>query len=444
MTDTFVERRGPRRPETGEAPFETGEVFYSRTDNRGVILSGNYVFKRVSDYDWSELLGAPHKVIRHPDMPKGVFWLFWKELKEGVVTAAYVKNKAKDGLYYWVFAVVAPTEDGYLSARIKPASSRFPAVVSLYAKALEREQKEGLSPEQSATAILKDLKELGFDTYHEFIVDSVRLESEAECAQLGLKAPERFARNQDLLDLSEQLIKSTDALTAQFNVLNDIPRNLQIIASRKETAGGPLIVLSKNYDDLSRNMFNWFFQNVVGENNSFVQIAKNTQCALLLGSAATILLRCERQIHAERRAMEGVDVDRERQFLTELHETYAQQTHEAYDDIVVSAKRITRACQDISRMLTGLDTVRVAFKIEDARNNDPNGGIGGTIQQLADTQEKCDDLLQSMQDTALRMSEIAARLSQTSATDLPDVLLYGRQMADALGSQKAVPIPKAG
>jgi len=55
------------RPAQGAAPFEQGEVFYSRTDKRGVIQSGNYIFRRVADYDWGELLGAPHKKIRHPD-----------------------------------------------------------------------------------------------------------------------------------------------------------------------------------------------------------------------------------------------------------------------------------------------------------------------------------------------------------------------------------------
>lgn len=80
---TFNDRRLNTRPAQGEAPFGLHEVFISRTDERGVIKAANYVFKRVTHYEWEELLGAPHKIIRHPDMPKGVFQLFWDTLKRG-------------------------------------------------------------------------------------------------------------------------------------------------------------------------------------------------------------------------------------------------------------------------------------------------------------------------------------------------------------------------
>ena len=102
------ERREEPRPTKGEAPFGLGEVFFSRTDQRGVIKTGNYVFKRVSNYEWEELIGAPHKIIRHPDMPKAVFWLLWDAIAKGKPVGAYVKNRAKDGLHYWVYACVVP------------------------------------------------------------------------------------------------------------------------------------------------------------------------------------------------------------------------------------------------------------------------------------------------------------------------------------------------
>jgi len=68
---------GFARPSSGAAPFKERELFFSRTDKRGVIQSGNSVFQRVSDYTWDDLLGAPHKNNRHKDMPKAVFWLMW-------------------------------------------------------------------------------------------------------------------------------------------------------------------------------------------------------------------------------------------------------------------------------------------------------------------------------------------------------------------------------
>jgi hypothetical protein len=78
---SFVEKRTVYRPQKGEAPFGLEESFYSRTDTRGIIASGNFVFQRVSHYSWEELIGAPHKTIRHPDMPKGLFSLFWDTIK---------------------------------------------------------------------------------------------------------------------------------------------------------------------------------------------------------------------------------------------------------------------------------------------------------------------------------------------------------------------------
>ena len=147
---TFIEKRNELRPATGAAPFSLDEVFFSRTDERGVIVAGNYVFRRVAHYDWARMLGAPHKIIRHPDMPRAVFWLLWDRLKQGRPVGAYVKNRASDGLHYWVFAVVAPCDGGFLSARIKPTSALRDRIEQEYAalRALERE--EDLAPEASA------------------------------------------------------------------------------------------------------------------------------------------------------------------------------------------------------------------------------------------------------------------------------------------------------
>ncbi|KDB05361.1 hypothetical protein U879_02085 [Defluviimonas sp. 20V17] len=89
--------RSSSRPNAGEAPFAIHEIFYSRTDPRGVIQSGNDVFQRVADYPWDRLIGAPHKVIRHPDMPRAVFWLLWQTIQQGRPIGAYVKNRHPTG-----------------------------------------------------------------------------------------------------------------------------------------------------------------------------------------------------------------------------------------------------------------------------------------------------------------------------------------------------------
>src|SRR6185369_11343271 len=112
--------------------FREHELFFSTTDRKGVILSGNEVFMRISGYAGPDLVGQPHNVIRHPDMPRAVFRLVWDCLKRGRAVAGYVKNLAADGRYYWVVAMITPMRDGYLSVRFKPTGEMRAVAESLY------------------------------------------------------------------------------------------------------------------------------------------------------------------------------------------------------------------------------------------------------------------------------------------------------------------------
>jgi len=133
-----------RMPEGDSVPFQPSEIFFSRTDRRGRILAGNTVFQRIRQDSWGELLGKPHNVIRHPDMPRGVFWILWDRIRRGELTGAYVKNRAKDGRHYWVFAIVGPADDGFLSVRIMPSGPLFQVVQDEYANLVKLEAEEQL------------------------------------------------------------------------------------------------------------------------------------------------------------------------------------------------------------------------------------------------------------------------------------------------------------
>lgn len=131
-----------------ERTFDPDELIVSKTDLRGVITYANQVFCRVAGYDVHELLGKPHSIVRHPDMPRAVFKLLWDELEAGREVFAYVKNLCKDGAdYYWVLAHVTPTCDaqgraiGYHSNRRVPARKALAAVEPLYAALLAEEQR---------------------------------------------------------------------------------------------------------------------------------------------------------------------------------------------------------------------------------------------------------------------------------------------------------------
>ncbi len=99
-------------PTAREVFFDRDRFIVSKTDLKGRITYVNRAFCAVAGYHENELLGAPHSLIRHPDMPRAVFKLLWDRLAEGSEVFAYVKNMTKNGDFYWVFAHVTPSYDG--------------------------------------------------------------------------------------------------------------------------------------------------------------------------------------------------------------------------------------------------------------------------------------------------------------------------------------------
>ena len=134
-------------PTGQEIRFEDHEFIVSKTDLRGVITYANDVFIRVSGFSEEELVGTPHNLIRHPDMPGCVFKLAWDTLKAGQEIFAYVVNLSKSGSHYWVFAHLTPSLDasgacvGYHSNRRVPMPAALPKVKSLYAALLAEERR---------------------------------------------------------------------------------------------------------------------------------------------------------------------------------------------------------------------------------------------------------------------------------------------------------------
>ncbi len=133
------------RPTGRERFFEEDEVIVSKTDVKGIITYANGVFLRVAGYDEADILGRPHNVIRHPDMPRCVFKLLWDKLAQREEVFAYVVNLAKDGDHYWVFAHVTPSINrlgnvvGYHSNRRVPARESVAKASALYRELLAEE-----------------------------------------------------------------------------------------------------------------------------------------------------------------------------------------------------------------------------------------------------------------------------------------------------------------
>lgn len=115
-------------PINDEYTFDSS-VIISQTDLQGTIVYANKKFCEISGYTAQELVGKPHNIIRHPDMPKAAFEKMWSAIQGGQAWNGLVKNLRKDGLYYWVETEILPIKDdegkvmGYIAAR-KPASRK--------------------------------------------------------------------------------------------------------------------------------------------------------------------------------------------------------------------------------------------------------------------------------------------------------------------------------
>ena len=164
-------------PNSRERVMRDDDFIVSKTDTSGRITYGNRIFVEFSGYTAQELIGTQHNIIRHPDMPRGVFKFLWDTIGTGKECFAYVKNMAKDGSYYWVFANVTPDYDasgricGYFSVRRAPKRSAVEAMAGVYRLMLEEEKKAGAQNACNASlALLTGLLAEKGTSYEEFIL----------------------------------------------------------------------------------------------------------------------------------------------------------------------------------------------------------------------------------------------------------------------------------
>jgi PAS domain S-box-containing protein len=112
-------------------------LIISETNERGIITFANEDFVSISGYTYNELIGKPHNILRHPDMPSAAFGDLWGTIKRGKIWNGFVCNRCKNGDYYWVYATVSPirASDGskhYLSIRRCPTRQEVERSIALY------------------------------------------------------------------------------------------------------------------------------------------------------------------------------------------------------------------------------------------------------------------------------------------------------------------------
>ena len=149
------------------------DFIVSKTDTKGRLTYVNKIFIDMAEYTEEELLGKPHNIVRHPDMPKTVFKLLWSRIQNKDEIFAYVVNKTKNGNAYWVYANVTASLDergnivGYYSVRRKPNPQALDLIKPLYQKMLQAEQSGGVA---AGEKVLDEVLYKEGVTYDEFII----------------------------------------------------------------------------------------------------------------------------------------------------------------------------------------------------------------------------------------------------------------------------------
>jgi len=154
-------------PSNKEIKLNPRKYILSTTDLEGNITKVNDYFCEVCQYSKDELIGAPHSIVRHPDMPKAIFYLMWEYIKNGQNITAIVKNMAKNGDHYWVITDFEIRKDHsgninrYMAFRQAAPKKIVRTIEPLYKKLLEIEKMDGMNV--SVEYLLNFVAEQGID-----------------------------------------------------------------------------------------------------------------------------------------------------------------------------------------------------------------------------------------------------------------------------------------
>ncbi len=155
------------------------DFIVSKTDTKGRITYANRIFMEICGFPESELLNVQHNIIRHPDMPRGVFRFMWDTLKAGDEFLGFAKNLCSDGGYYWVFANITPDYgkdgklQGYYSVRRQPPQSALDVLIPVYKEmlAIEKHSSAKEAPEKSIAYLVDVVGQVGAKSYNSLVLN---------------------------------------------------------------------------------------------------------------------------------------------------------------------------------------------------------------------------------------------------------------------------------
>ncbi len=361
-----------------ESFYDFNELFFSKTDKKGIIKNGNDVFIRVSQFSKEDLMGAPHNIIRHPDMPKAVFKLLWDTILNQKPISAYVKNKSKNGLYYWVVASVFPYNDEFISIRFKPSSQLLPIVENLYTTVLIEDKR---NMNDSLNTIVKTINQLGFKDYYSFMSTVVVSELQSRDEILSKR---NFEYPFVLSELNESNEKSTKifyalikfnqyckeietyskSVISKFENLNNISLNMAIAAEKTGDEGRSLSEISKNFKNVSMDIERTmkeviqFIDNIVIN----IQTSQYEICSVRL-QIETLMNYLSGQNEKDMQFRDNYES------LIQLAKQYIEIIQKKFFELLNIIQGLTKRTETLLSEINGMHVIRISGKIEIAKIN---------------------------------------------------------------------------
>jgi aerotaxis receptor len=416
-----------------EVPFEISELFFSKTDHRGIIESGNTVFVRVSEYLKEELLNRPHNIIRHENMPRSIFRLFWSFLKDQRAIAAYVKNKSKNGKYYWVFAMAFPMADGYLSIRIKPSSEYFQVIQDLYGELLEVEKSfdsKEAAIEAGMSRLTEKLNALGFQDYEDFMKKALLAELSSRDILIGnskganskntlsdrlttqiwetsnrciAKVRQSFTKAYLLSESTAGLFKDSELIVRTGTEVKFVTLNLTVASAKLGDIGRPLSVVSNNLEKLTSDILETtvHFQEVFKSYEKSVYEMHFSIAASRL--QIEMMNQLSTEIIAERGEDGSLDDTKKRELILSCHllkslirENF-KNVDRRYLELSAVNKSLLSSIQALSKTTNGMGVIHVVGKIEMSRAAGSSEALNALLEEMAQLNDRFKNSLKNLE-----------------------------------------------
>ena len=416
-----------------EHTYAADELFFSTTDSSGRIRRANSIFMRLSGYPRGALVGRAHNVVRHPDMPAGLYRCVWDDITAGDAVSAYITNRSSDGGRYRVFATIVPSGAGFLSVRTLPMRTDLrDAVEAVYARVRQVEAASaaaGASRREAAAAgqaaLLEELQALGYRDSVDFTRRTLPDEVAALVAA-GVGIPARDGDSPLARVLAE--MNGVEVATADLVALLDECSRMVALLGRRSDEIGSLSARLKRLRDCLRE--------------AFADVER-------YGEVDGLILECVEQLHplagqvAELRS--DVDSVRFGIALLRLHNLasgfFALQIIDGEDeldanDAVGSLRELTRALRD------GAERLTERLSLYHARAELVGGELDDVAEALTAIDRPLLDLLGSVPDAGA--DDEAAVSSVRSARSLVrDGFPEARHLADLAGAVRDLEVPYA-